>query len=391
MLLGLGLAGGIFRNNGRYTAAEECLGLGGGGRLFEVMDGAARHVGIGFPGHDHASLYDVVAIEPDAQRFLAAEGVEVLLERRVTGVRKRGRDLLSVTVGGEDFAGQAFVDATGSAGPPGNCVRHGNGCAMCVLRCPSYGPRVGPASLAGVRELSAWRSDGQLGSFSGSCDLRKDSLEPWLRERLEADGVAVIPLSVELRDPSKLRAKACQQYNLPAFGENLVLLDTGAAKLMSPYFPLARLRELPGFRRARFEDPAAGGHANSVRFMGLVPHDARLRVSGLANLLCAGEKCGPQVGHTEAVATGMLAGHNAARSALGLEPVTLPRELAVGDFVACVTWAVRRRTLEQRLSFSGAGFFARMRERGTYTTDRNAVRGRLERLGLLGALDLEPG
>jgi len=33
MLLGTGLVGGIMRNNGRFTAAEEMIAMGGGGNL----------------------------------------------------------------------------------------------------------------------------------------------------------------------------------------------------------------------------------------------------------------------------------------------------------------------------------------------------------------------
>ena len=40
MLLGTGLVGGIFRNNGRYTAAEECIAMGAGD-LFTVMEAVA--------------------------------------------------------------------------------------------------------------------------------------------------------------------------------------------------------------------------------------------------------------------------------------------------------------------------------------------------------------
>lgn len=36
----------------------------------------------------------------------------------------------------EKIAGDVFIDATGSAGPMANCGKYGNGCAMCVLRCP---------------------------------------------------------------------------------------------------------------------------------------------------------------------------------------------------------------------------------------------------------------
>ena len=56
MLLGTGLVGGIFRNNGRYTAAEECIAMGAGD-LFTVMEAVATHKNMDFPGHKHATLY----------------------------------------------------------------------------------------------------------------------------------------------------------------------------------------------------------------------------------------------------------------------------------------------------------------------------------------------
>ena len=42
MLLGTGLVGGIMRNNGRFTATEEMIAMGGG-ELFQVTDSVARH------------------------------------------------------------------------------------------------------------------------------------------------------------------------------------------------------------------------------------------------------------------------------------------------------------------------------------------------------------
>ncbi len=59
LLLGLGNVGGLTRNNGRYTAAEESI-LMGGGELFELTDRYSRHKNIDFPGHrldtGHAKL-----------------------------------------------------------------------------------------------------------------------------------------------------------------------------------------------------------------------------------------------------------------------------------------------------------------------------------------------
>ena len=47
MLLGAGNVGGIFRNNGRFTAAEEMKVLGAG-ELFDIMDKCALHKNLDF-------------------------------------------------------------------------------------------------------------------------------------------------------------------------------------------------------------------------------------------------------------------------------------------------------------------------------------------------------
>ena len=137
---------------------------------------------------------------------------------------------------------------------------------------------------------------------------------------LDETGVCLVPVPEAVReDLDILGTKACQQYALKEFVENLVLLDTGPAKLMTPHFPLEQLRRIPGMERARFEDPLGGGKGNSVRFLRFARCDASLRAAGpVANLFCAGERGGPMVGHTEALVTGALAGHNGVRSARGL-------------------------------------------------------------------------
>ncbi|HBG38158.1 MAG TPA: FAD-dependent oxidoreductase, partial [Clostridiaceae bacterium] len=48
LLIGVGNVGGIMRNNGRFTAAEEMIALGGG-ELFNITDKCSRHVNINFP------------------------------------------------------------------------------------------------------------------------------------------------------------------------------------------------------------------------------------------------------------------------------------------------------------------------------------------------------
>lgn len=377
LLLGTGLSGGIMRNNGRDTAAEELLALGGG-ELIAAADLCARHRNVDFPGHSHATLYDTSRMPVAVENLLRAMRVEIRFETRITRVNARGGRIASVvSQKGEEFAAEAFIDATGSAGPQANCAKYGSGCAMCALRCPSYGPRVSLCALAGVRESPCVRADGGTGAVSGSCKLDKASLAPSLRDALDARGVCITPLPAELiRD--KLGVKACRQYALDAYRDNLILLDTGSAKLMSPWMPLADLHRVPGFENARYEEPLAGGRGNSVRLLAAVARDDAMRVLGTANLFCAGEKAGMLVGHTEAIVTGTIAGYNAVRLLQNLPLTALPRSLACGDAVAYA----RETFPNVRVTFSGAEYFERMKENGLYTTDRSEVRRRVAKAGL---------
>ncbi|MBS3947762.1 MAG: FAD-dependent oxidoreductase [Dethiobacter sp.] len=382
MLLGTGLVGGIYRNNGRLTAILEAEELGFG-QLFAAMDSVARHHNLRFPGHEHASLYDVTLIEPLVRELLLLSGVEVRLRARAVDVTLAEGRLLKVAVGkGEELAADAFVEATGTAGGMTQCSRFGHGCAMCIIRCPSFGSRVSIAGKAGLEEVMGLGIDGTPGAMSGSCKLQKESLAPPLREQLEKEGVLIIPLPAALRRGNE-RDKVCQQYNLPAFKENLVILDTGHAKMMVPYFPLDELRQVPGLDTSRYADPYAGGVGNSIRFTSITPRDDRLKVEGLGNLFCAGEKAGFLVGHTEAVVTGALAGYNAAALSLGRELLILPETLACGDIIAFAN--IGGGGLEQRsrrITFSGSQYFVRMKELGLYSADRAAVRRRVARTGL---------
>ena len=75
LLLGLGNVGGIMRNNGRYTAAEELINLGAN-ELFNITDTNTKHKNLNFPHHKHCSLYDVGKIEPEVSKLLLNMGVE---------------------------------------------------------------------------------------------------------------------------------------------------------------------------------------------------------------------------------------------------------------------------------------------------------------------------
>lgn len=385
LLLGLGNVGGIMRNNGRFTAAEENINLGAG-ELFHITDKLAVHKNVDFPGHSHASFYDVTLTEPEVHRYLKKLGIKVRMMTRITDVIKEGEGRIKalVTHDGEKLEADAFIDATGSAGPMGNCMRYGNGCSMCVLRCPSFGPRVSITERAGLDDLMAVRQDGGRGAFSGSCKLEKKSLSKKLRKKLEKDGVAVIPLPPEMVNREKLARKVCRQYALDAFAENLVVIDTGHAKIMTPYFNLEELREIEEFKNARFADPYAGGKGNSVRYMSVGIRDGYMKAQGLENLFLAGEKSGFFVGHTEAITTGSLAGYNSVMYAEGKSMIRLPGSLAVGDIMEFSLKVMEEENcLDRRFTFAGGEYFQRMKDRGLYTTDVALIRKNVEAEGLL--------
>lgn len=387
MLLGTGLVGGIMRNNGRFTATEEMLALGGGDML-EVADNCARHKNINFPGHKHANLYDISKIEPAVRERLEKYGVKYRTMIRVTDVVMDGNKIKAVKLeDGETVEADAFIEASGTAGPMGNCAKYGNGCAMCIYRCPTFGPRVSISAKAGVKEFMGKKKDGSIGAMSGSCKLFKESLSQELQDQLNKTGVAIVPVPKELQETDKLASKACQQYALKEFAENVILLDTGHAKLMSPYFPLDMLRQIPGFKEARYEDPYSGGVGNSMRYLALSPRDNFLKVEGVDNLFCGGEKAGLLVGHTEAIATGALAGHNAVRYIAGKELLKLPETLAVGDAIAHVNEQMKTEAgMGLKYTFSGSVYFERMKEKGLYTTDVEQIKKRVADAGLTGVM-----
>ncbi|HSR12764.1 MAG TPA: FAD-dependent oxidoreductase, partial [Thermodesulfobacteriota bacterium] len=374
----------------RFTAAEEMIAMSGG-ELFRLAEENSLHRNIDFPGHRHASLYSVAAMEPAVKRFLLGKGVDIHLTTRVDDVEMAGSRVRAV-IGkkGEEkvrLEGDSFIDATGTAGPPAQCTKYGNGCAMCILRCFSFGGRVSLAAKCGVQEMVSRKGD-QVGAFSGSCKLFKESLSREIVEPLSRDGVVVIPIPPALQAGGKMDRKACQQYALPEYHDNVILLDTGHAKLMTPYFPLEILRRIPGFENARYEDPYAGGLGNSIRYVGMAPRDDALKVVGVDNLFCAGEKAGLLVGHTEAIVTGTLAGYNAAKQIRKEEPLVVPDSLAVGDAIAHVRSRMETQEgLGYKYTFSGSVYFERMKAKGLFSIDPEEIRKRVDRAGMKGIFE----
>ena len=388
MLLGLGNVGGIMRNNGRFTACEENIFLGAN-ELFEITDRLSLHKNINFPGHKHAYLYDVTKIEPEVKSLLLSMEIDIILETRVVDVIMEKDKIKGIVLNdGKIIYGDVFIDTTGSTGPMGNCLKYGNGCAMCILRCPSFGPRISISQKAGVKDIIGLRQDGSYGAFSGSCKLNKDSLSFEIRDKLEKEGVVILKVPDEDVQMDKLNKKVCQQYALKEYAENIILLDTGHAKMMTSYYPLEKLRKIKGLEKARYEDPYSGGLGNSIRYLSIAPRQNTMKVKGVENLFCGGEKSGLFVGHTEAISTGSLAGYNSVKYIEGKTLLELPKELALGDLISYANAMIEDENgLRDRYTFSGGNYFNRMVKKGLYSTDSHQIKNRVDKVGLLGIYD----
>ncbi len=388
MLLGLGNVGGIMRNNGRFTASEELIALGAGD-LIELTDKNSRHKNIAFPGHEHAWLYDVNKIEVEVKDYLINMGIELKLISRVVNVDKKDNKIRGIYLSdGRYQDGDVFIETTGTTGPMGNCLRYGNGCSMCVLRCPAFGPRISISQRAGIEDLRGERADEVYGAFSGSCKLSKDSIDEEIIKELEEKGVVVLKIPNEDVNLEKLKIKVCQQYALKEFAENVVLLDTGHVKLMTSYYPLDKLRKIKGLEHVKYVDPYAGGKGNSIRYLAITPRDNAMKVKGIDNLFCAGEKAGLFVGHTEAICTGALAGHNAVRYGIGKELLLLPKETVIGDIIDFSNkMFMEENDKKSRFTFAGSVYFNRMKELGLYIMDIDEIKQKISKLGLENILN----
>ncbi len=155
----------------------------------------------------------------------------------------------------------------------------------------------------------------------------------------------------------KTSIKACRSTH-PEFQQTSSLLDTGTPSSWALF--RCGAAKIGGFENARYEDPYAGGLGNSIRYVGMSPRDDGLKVQGVGNLFCAGEKAGLLVGHTEAIVTGTLAGYNAVRHMRGEKPLILPRSLAAGDAIGFVREQMETEEgLGCKFTFSGSVYFDR--------------------------------
>jgi folate-dependent tRNA-U54 methylase TrmFO/GidA len=99
-------------------------------------------------------------------------------------------------------------------------------------------------------------------------------------------------------------------------------------------------------------------------------------------LFCAGEKAGLLVGHTEAIVTGVLAGHNAVRYALGKPLTKIPESISIGFAIKFVREQMETEDgMGLKYTFSGDVLFKKMKELNLYSTDIPAIQKRVADAG----------
>lgn len=379
---GLGLIGGSFRMSGQFTAHEEAIAMGAGD-LPKAMDEEMMYSNRELPGQHHVSLYNCRTIGKRFHKILTELGVKVRYRSRVTGIKKSGSSVTAVSLqDGEVITGDAFVDATGTVGPEGNCKKYGQGCAMCVMRCPTYGGRISVSSKAGVQEMIGVKKDGTPGTYSAALTLVKESLSKELQSILEKEGSYLPPVPKQIVQGCLEKIRLVAPAVTPDHAETLTLTYMGYVNVVGlPYLTEDELRQIPGFENAIYFSPYTGWVGNSIRYMAVAPRDKYLKVEGVDNLFVAGEKIGGQPnGVTEALTTGVLAGHNSVRKALGLDLLELPRSTVIGDFVAFT--AEHQQDVDTRYSYIWGPYFERMKQLGLYTTDITQIQKRIADLGL---------
>jgi hypothetical protein len=382
MVGGVGLLAGLLLANGSLTGALEAHALGGG-ELFQACESVTIHRIDYLERFDlsHATIFDVLRIEKAIREVLDQAGIKLKLRARVKDVRMKANRIWELILDdGTPIRADAFVDATGATGGVAECSRYGAGCVMCVLRCPSFGGRVSISAKAGAKDVKAVRADGSAGTLNRSINLVKGSLAPSLRANLNKSGYLLIPLAEERSDPARASAREGKGASPMYFR----MVDNGYAKLSCPKpLSLVALRAIPGLENARLADPLSGGAGNMVRNLAFAPRDNNMKVNGVDNLFCAGDKAGPKRELAPVIISGLLAGHNAVRYLLARDLIELPRTTAAGDFFAFEKERMSTdRELKKGYGFESGEYFERMRSLGLYTTDAKEVNARIEKAGL---------
>ncbi|MFC1962880.1 FAD-dependent oxidoreductase [Chloroflexota bacterium] len=357
-------------------------------------------------------LYNCGRVEPAIRRLVERMGVHLRLVSRAVDVRKVDGRLTAVKLAnGEWIEGDAFVDCTGTAGGLANCIRYGKGCVMCPMyRCPSFGDRVSIAGKAGAAEFNKLKPDGTPGILSPEMHFYKESLSPALQAEIAKNMRVAIDIREEIAkgivDPSEYDSIHYAQWarwgfdpetgkahadetGATAFNKRgeIVLVDRFMPGVVSTtnlgYISYEKLRQIPGFENAIVAFPQ-GGRGNFVHYLSQTVREESLRVKGFQNLFVAGEKaCVVTV--PGCLASGLLAGHNAVRAALGKDLLVLPRSTVTGDYLAyCDEMSQTDEGIKTFWVCYCGVYLRRIIDLGLCLTDADKIRAGMETAGLAG-------
>lgn len=369
-LLGIGRIAGSMDVGGRYPLHLEIVEMGAG-EVNETLDAvslpnmdnyrASHYPWHSLPGSEemtkHSWIYNLLTAEPALRKLLKRWGVEIRWRTRVVDVEKEGQRITRVKVmvdrhNADWVEGDVFIDTTGSAGGVKDCTRNVGGCSMCPwMACPTFGDRVDICGKAGGTTWPMRQKDGTPGVKYNGIYLYKGSLSKELQDQLAHSHQIFVPFRGVIdwdTDPEWSWATRGQDGNdgkgHPADAETSwrVSPDTGRFRLLdrgifaggagpSP-IKLELLREIPGFENVVAAGPVGGMSLWSLGH-DLAFCDNTMRVPPLENLFTAGSKA-HIVDIQPCINSGILAGFNAVRSAVGKELVELPRTTVTGDIIA---------------------------------------------------------
>jgi hypothetical protein len=389
----LGMLGGASRRSGRlkngdFVAFAEGRALGAG-ELFDMFEEIALHRK-GIAGEDPVLVYDCGLVHSTLLRILKDEhGIDVIVQRRAIDVERNDYTIKSIVLNdGQKLEADSFVDASGTVAGVEACIKYGNGCVMCLYMCPAYGDPVSIATKAGAKEKTRIRNDGRLGSVGAAATLVKDSLSKELQERLQKEGTILVPLPPDFVQFNLSKLK--NEMGAPRTEEqmktlNLVNIGPVAKLVGIGRVPLEMLRSVKGFENVEPEDPKQPAY-NKIAQMSIVPTDESMKVDEFHNLFAAGAHSAFTDGVIDCLCTGLVAGHNAVRAALGMPLITLPRTLVMGDFIASTREMARsyQKGMIKEGNMGAGPYYKKMLANGLFCLDPEVIRCKVEQAGLVG-------
>jgi hypothetical protein len=364
-LLGIGRIAGSMDVGGRYPLHLEIVNMGAGevNEMFDEvsLDNMDNYRASHYPWHSlpgseemtkHSWVYNVLTAEPASRRLLEKFGVDIRWRTRVIDVEMEGNHVTKVKTADCDWLeADAFIDTTGSAGGMKDCRKNVGGCVMCPwMQCPTFGDRVNLTEKIGAKTWSMRQKDGTPGVKYNGLYFYKESLSKEWKDALAFSHQVFLPyrgLTDWESDPEWSWATRGQDGNdgkgHPADNETSwrVTPDTGRFRLLdrgifaggagpSPA-KLEQLRKIPGLENVVVAGPVGGKNLWSLGHDLVFTHNTLL-VPPSDNYFAAGSKAN-MVDVQPCINSGILAGFNAVRSAVGKELVEFPMSTASGDIL----------------------------------------------------------